>query len=93
MVRRTYAEFERRAGEVRSPRGAKTQLVEQAIASALGAFGLAELKRQCPGVSRDTIRLVLRALKAQGVIECLGRGPGAKWRKKGNFLERGEGKG
>jgi hypothetical protein len=32
--------------------------------------------------SRDMSRLRLRDLKAAGRIECLGRGPGAKWRKR-----------
>jgi hypothetical protein len=40
------------------------------------------LERACPGVSRDMIRLLLRELKFTGRIECLGRGPGAKWRKR-----------
>ncbi|HXI72286.1 MAG TPA: winged helix-turn-helix transcriptional regulator [Verrucomicrobiae bacterium] len=43
---------------------------------------LTDLERTCPGVSRDMIRLRLRDLKAAGRIECLGRGPGAKWRKR-----------
>jgi hypothetical protein len=40
------------------------------------------LGRACPGVSRDMIRLLLRDSKSAGRIECLGRGPGAKWRKR-----------
>jgi len=43
---------------------------------------LTDVERACPGVSRDMIRLRLRNLKATGRIECLGRGPGAKWRKR-----------
>jgi hypothetical protein len=39
-------------------------------------------ERVCPGVSRDTIRLRLRDLKAAGRIECLGRSLGAKWGKR-----------
>ncbi|KKK88911.1 hypothetical protein LCGC14_2738370, partial [marine sediment metagenome] len=35
-----------------------------------------------PGVSRDMIRRVLRQLKKDGEVECLGRGPDALWRKK-----------
>ena len=40
------------------------------------------LEKACPGVSRDMVRLVLRDLRANGEIECLGRGPGAPWRKR-----------
>ena len=89
VVRRAYAEFEERAGEVKSPRGAKTALVAQAIAAFPGEFGLRDLELACPGVSRDMIRRILKDLKQQGSVECLGRGPGARWRKKGNNLERG----
>ena len=45
-------------------------------------FYLTDLERACPGVSRDMIRRVLRQLKKDGRVECLGRGPGALWRKK-----------
>jgi hypothetical protein len=36
------------------------------------------------------IRLRLRDLKAAGRIECLGRGPGAKWRKRVTSLKEGK---
>jgi hypothetical protein len=51
---------------------------------------VADLERACPGVSRDMIRLRLRDLKAAGHIECLGRGPGAKWRKRVIALKEGK---
>jgi hypothetical protein len=35
------------------------------------------------GISRDMIRQVLREQRAAGAIECQGRGPAARWRKKG----------
>ena len=89
VIRRAYAEFEERAGEVKSPRGAKTALVAQAIAASPGEFGLRELELACPGVSRDMIRRILKDLRREGRVECLGRGPGARWRKRGNTLERG----
>jgi len=82
-------EFEERVGQVKSPRGAKTELVEHAIESTTNEFGITDLERACPAVSRDMIRRLLRDLKAEGRIECLGRGPGAKWRRKGITLKRG----
>jgi Fic family protein len=84
VLRRAYREFEQRAGEVKSPRGAKTILVETAIDGFPGEFTLAELERSCPGVSRDMVRLVLRQLQKKGRVACLGRGPSAHWRRKGN---------
>lgn len=83
-------EFEERVGRMTSPRGAKTEMVEHAIETISGEFGITDLERRCPGVSRDMIRLLLRDLKAAGRIECLGRGPGAKWRKRVLPLKEGK---
>lgn len=89
ILRRAYVEFERRAGDVRAPRGAKTQLVEAAVAEADGAFSLADLERKCPGVSRDMVRRVLGDLRRKGLVACRGRGPAARWERRGNTLKRG----
>jgi Fic family protein len=83
ILKNAYREFEERLEDVRAPRGAKTDLVEAAVRSFAGKFSLADLERACPGVSRDMIRIVLRRLKSSGKVECLGRGPGALWQKKG----------
>ena len=84
IVRRAYREFEERAGQVKTARGAKTALVEAAIGSFPGDFTLGQIERACPGVSRDMVRRVLRNLQTAGRVTCLGRGPGATWRRKGN---------
>lgn len=89
VVRRAYVQFEDRAGQVQSPRGSKTALIEASITARDGNFGLADIERACPGVSRDMIRRVLQALQKSGKIECLGRGRSAEWRKKGNNSEIG----
>lgn len=89
ILHRAYREFEERAGQVKSPRGAKTALVEATISAYLGEFTLSDLEHACPGVSRDMIRRVLRQLQKTGKVECVGRGPGAAWRRKGNTFERG----
>jgi Fic family protein len=89
ILRRAYREFEERVGQVRTPRGAKAALVEAALDAFPGEFTLADLERASPGVSRDMVRRVLRQLQKAGKVVCLGRGPGASWRKKGNALERG----
>jgi len=83
MVKIVYAEFEKRVGQTASPRGAKTTLVESAINASRREFTVSDLERACPGVSRDMIRWVLRSLQETGKVEgCLGRGPGAPWKKK-----------
>ena len=89
ILARACKEFEERVGRMTSPRGAKTEMVEHAIETISGEFGITDLERLCPGVSRDMIRLLLRDLKAAGRIECLGRGPGAKWRKRVLPLKEG----
>jgi Fic family protein len=89
VVRRAYVQFEERAGQVKSPRGAKTALIEAAIAGLRGPFGLADVEWACPGVSRDLVRRVFREMQRNGTIECLGKGRTAKWQKKGNNSKRG----
>ena len=70
---------------MKSKRGAKSGLVEAALASFIGDFTLADLERACPGVSRDLIRRLLWQRQTVGELECLNRGPGAVWRKKMKF--------
>ena len=89
IVKSAYREFEDRLGKTKSPRGAKTQMIESAIGKFRGSFTLTQLEDACPGVSRDMIRKTLRDLQKQGGVECLGRGPGAAWRKRGNTSKRG----
>ncbi len=74
-------EFEQRVGQLKSPRGEKTALVEEAIAQQTARFSLSDLQSLCPGVSVDLIRSVLKRLKGVS-IECLGRGHTATWRKR-----------
>lgn len=87
ILKTAYAEFEERSGQLKSPRGAKTALVEAAIDAFPGPFSLSDLRRACPGVSRDMVRRVLRNLQKAKEIVCLGRGPGATWRKEGTTLK------
>jgi Fic family protein len=89
ILKTAYREFERRVGETKSPRGAKTALVESIITAFTSEFTLAEVEKACPGVSRDMIRRVLRKAKADGKVRCLGFGPGAIWRKEGITSKRG----
>lgn len=83
VIRRGYAEFEQRAGQVKTPRGAKTDLVQAAIEAESGPFRIGDIQRACPGVSLDMIRQVLKDLRGSKV-ECLGRGQSAQWQKLAN---------
>lgn len=83
ILKTAYREFAERVGEIKAPRGSKTDLIVAAINKFTGEFTLAQLERACPGISRDMIRRVLREQQTHGAIECQGRGPAARWRKKG----------
>ncbi|MGH7408435.1 MAG: Fic family protein [Candidatus Methylomirabilales bacterium] len=83
ILRSAYREFEERVGAIRAPRGAKTETVHRAILAFPGEFAISDVERACPGVSRDMIRLVLRALQKEKQIVCLGRGRSARWRRMG----------
>lgn len=76
-----YKEFERRVGDTASPRGEKQGLVLNAIARASSTFSIADLQRECPAVSVDMIRYVLKQLREKGQVKCLGRGRNAIWEK------------
>ncbi len=81
IFKTAYREFEERVGRMAAPRGAKTELVTRAIGKRVGPFNVADLQRECPGVGLDMIRSILKKLRAEGRVECLGRGQHARWRK------------
>jgi Fic family protein len=76
---RAYGEFRDRAGQLMTARGSKTALVEAAVERRLRPFAISELENDCPGVSRDMIRHVLRRLRDEGRVQVRGRGRGARW--------------
>lgn len=80
-LRTACREFEERVGQLSSPKGEKTELIISAVSRSIGSFRVAEIQRQCPGVSLDMIRRVLKNLQAGGKIKCLGRGQSARWQK------------
>jgi len=83
IIKAAYKEFEERLGQLQSPKGEKTGLVLYAIDRTLGPFRIADLQNECPNVSLDMIRRVLKNLRARKQVECLGRGQNAQWRKTG----------
>lgn len=82
ILKEAYKEFESRLALTKTPRGAKREQVEAAASGFPRPFALVDMERACPGVSRDMIRKVLRDLRKRGVLDCLGRGPGARWKKR-----------
>lgn len=76
---RAYKEFEERVGTIERGRGAKGDRVRAEILKRTLPFSISEIEEACPGVSRDMVRLVLRTMKAEGLIAPTGKGRGAKW--------------
>jgi len=85
IIKTAYKEFEDRLGLIKSPRGEKTRLVLRAVDRMPGPFRIADLRGECPNVSVDTIRKVLKDLRSKKQVECLGRGQSAQWRKTKNW--------
>ena len=79
VVLRAYREFQERVGTLREGRGAKSDLVEEAVRRRVGPFAISDIEAECPGVTRDWIRIVLRRMRDAGRIVPQGRGRGAKW--------------
>jgi Fic family protein len=80
ILKSAYREFEERAGQTVSPRGAKAEMVLSAIRRQTGEFRLADIEAACPGVGREWIRSLLANLKSSGKVVCRSKGPGARWR-------------
>lgn len=78
-------EFEQRAGTITTFRGSKTEQVRAAVRRKIGPFAISDIERECPGISREMVRLVLNTLRNDGLLELEGRGRGAKWRKTKNW--------
>ena len=81
VLLRAYREFEERVGTVDSGRGAKSRQVRKAVLRRTRPFRISDLDTDCPGISRDTIRLVLREMRDAGEVVTEGRGRGARWRR------------
>ncbi|MBX3729828.1 MAG: Fic family protein [Candidatus Sumerlaeia bacterium] len=80
IANRAYKELEERMGQVAAPRGEKSAAIEAAIERRTNPFRVSDIQADCPTVSVDLIRRVLKGLKGSKV-ECLGRGPRALWRR------------
>ena len=78
-----YQEFESRYENTALPLGEKTETVRQAVARFSEPFHITSLHKQCPEVSLDMIRKVLKVMRQNREIECLGRGKQALWQRIG----------
>ena len=78
-LRAAYREFEERAGRAR-PTGSKADLVAYALETMSGPFGIADLERLCPNVSREMIRIVMNRWRREKRLEITRRGRDARYR-------------
>ncbi|HNR99594.1 MAG TPA: Fic family protein [Planctomycetota bacterium] len=81
ILTQAYEEFEERVGQLKSPRGEKTETILAAVNRQVGSFRVADLRAACPGVGLDLIRRVLARLRKEKRIKALGTGRGARWEK------------
>lgn len=82
MLLSAYREFEKRAGKLKTARGAKTATVLDTIERLPNGFRMVDIERAVPNVTREMIRVVLNRLKKEKRIYCEGRGSAAIWHKK-----------
>ena len=81
ILRTAYREFEKSVGEVPTAKGAKTEMVLEAVARQTGAFRMRDIEDACPGVGPDCVRQVLRDLRKSKRLVSSGRGPAARWER------------
>ncbi len=78
---RAYRELEGRFGTM-TGRGSKTDRVRAAVERRIGPFGISDIEQECPDVSRDMVRRVLRTLRDEGRLRAEGTGRAARWVKR-----------
>jgi len=78
---RAYGEFEERMDIIGTGKGAKSQQVRAAVERRTAPFAISELQRDCPGVSKEMVRHVLRQMRDEGLVVAEGKGRGARWRR------------
>jgi Fic family protein len=81
VLLRAYREFEERVGVITTSRGSKTELIRSAVNRKMAPFSIGDIESDCPGISRDMIRQVLRKMRDEGEIAVSSGGRGALWQK------------
>ena len=74
-----YSTFARRAAADRSGGTKQERVRDHVLKHADVVFRLAQVREALPGVSDQTIRLVLEQLKTEGKVKSTGAGRGAVW--------------
>ena len=82
VVLLAYRDLSSRAAALSGRRGVKTELVLAWIDAASDDFSIREIQQQTPECGIELIRKIIKEQKNAGMIQCLGRGPNARWRKR-----------
>ena len=90
MLLRAYREFEERLERAHIyDHGGKAERVRAAVLRRREPFRLAEIHDECGGVSRETVRNVLRKMRDEGLVRSTGTGRGAQWQRNQLGIEDG----
>ena len=81
ILKIAYQEFEERVGQTAEPKGAKAELVRDAVRKRQGEFRLSDIEQACPSVGREWIRNILADMREAGELQCEGRGVAARWKR------------
>ncbi len=81
VLQRASLEFEERVGALGEGSGKKSARIRAAIDRRRGPFSSTDIERDCPGISHQMVRLVLRQLRDQNQLRVEGKGRGARWHK------------
>ncbi|PYR89375.1 MAG: cell filamentation protein Fic [Acidobacteria bacterium] len=81
MLVKAYQQFEERVGVTNARRGAKRDMIRDAVNRLPNRFRYADLERTLSAVSRPTIARALRELRAEGAVRCVKPGRDASWEK------------
>lgn len=81
LLVKAYREFEDRVGVTIARRGAKRDMVRDAVNRLPSRFRYADLERALPAISRPTIARALRELRLEGAVRCVKPGRDASWEK------------
>jgi Fic family protein len=79
MIAGAYAVFADRAAAAQTPGTKQQRIREHILRHAPATFRLADIRAAVPGVSDQTIRLVLEQLRKEGRIRADGTGRSATW--------------
>lgn len=81
ILARAYGVFGQRAAAERSPGTKQDRVRGYVLDHAAPVFRVADVRRALPGISDQTIRLVLARLRREGFIHADGTGRNAVWRR------------